>query len=154
QGVQVYSWRKDSRESLKHYERARELLLAFPAKTEELKKGVGAERIEVDFDLVTALSSGGQYGHRYWEGPFWWWWGDVLEAEEDSDSVEEADYEEPRWARGAWGQEQTQPTGIPLGPDGKPQFIQVPKDYSSNLGAGPKIRFLLDEVQRLDTSTN
>src|SRR4051794_38939773 len=37
QGVQVYSYRKDSKEAIGHYERARELLLRLPAKTEELK---------------------------------------------------------------------------------------------------------------------
>ncbi len=157
QGVQVYSWRKDTRESIKHYERARELLLATRTKTEGARQKVEAERIEVDFDLVTALSSGGEYGsygYGRWGWPFWWWWGEGLDAEEDSEAVEEADYEEPRWGWGSWGEEQTQPVGIPVGPDGKPQFIQTPKEYSSNLGGGPKIRFLLEEVQDLDTSTN
>ena len=100
QGVQVYSSRKDSREAVQHYERARELLLKFPAKTPELKERVKAERIGVDFDLATALSSGGEYGFGYgrWGRPFWWWWGDGLEAEEESQAVEEADYEETRWS--------------------------------------------------------
>jgi uncharacterized protein YfaS (alpha-2-macroglobulin family) len=154
QGVQVYSWRKDSREAIKHYEHARELLIALSTKTGQK---VQAERIEVDFDLVTALSSGGPYGgygYGRWGGPFWWWWGDGLDAEEDSDAVEEADYEEPRWAWGGWGQEQAQPIGIPVGPDGQPQFIQTPSQYAPNLGGGPKIRFLLGEIQHLDDSTN
>src|SRR6266571_1600922 len=154
QGVQVYSWRKDSREAIKHYERARELLLALVAKVDKTK--LKAERIGLDFDLATALSSDGQYGYRYarWGRPFWWWWGEGLEAEEDSEAIEEADYEETRWGWGAWNEDQQPPIGIPLGPDGKPQFIQAPKQYASNLGAGQKIRFLLDEVQQLDTSTN
>src|ERR1022692_1477109 len=156
QGVQVYSWRKDGREAIQHYERARTLLLTLPAKSADLKEGVNAERIGLDFDLATALSSAGLYGSQYggWGRPFWWWWDSGLEAEEDSDAVEEADYEEPRWAWGGWGQDQQTPVGIPLGPDGNPQFIQIPKDYSVQLGNGPKIRFLLDEVQRLDASTN
>src|SRR6266566_4307733 len=33
QGVQVYSWRKDSRTAVQHYERSRDLLLKFPAKS-------------------------------------------------------------------------------------------------------------------------
>jgi hypothetical protein len=44
QGVQVYSWRKDSKDALKHYERARELVLALPAKAEEEKKLLNVER--------------------------------------------------------------------------------------------------------------
>jgi len=157
QGVQVYSYRKDAREAVKHYERARELLVGLPATTGELKKQVQAERIGVDFDLATALSGDGQYGYRYarWGRPFWWWWGEGLEAEEDSEAVEEADYEETRWGwGGGWGEDQTPPIGIPLGSDGKPQFIQAPTEYSPKLGSGQKIRFLLDEVRRLDTSTN
>jgi uncharacterized protein YfaS (alpha-2-macroglobulin family) len=157
QGVQVYSYRKDAKESVKHYERARELLIALPAKTDELKRAFTAERIGLDFDLAAALSGQGQYGWQYgrWGSGWWWWWDDVLEAEEDSEAVEEADYEEPRWMWRGWGgDDQQPPTGIPLGPDGKPQFIQTPKDYAAQLGNGPKIRFLLDEVQRLDVSTN
>ncbi len=154
QGVPVYSWRKDAREALKHYERARELLLALTAKV--AKTRLTAERIGLDFDLATALAGDGQYGYRYdgWGRPFWWWWGEGLEAEEDSEAVEEADYEEPRWGWDGWSEEQPPPIGIPLGPDGKPQFIQPPKQYASDLGAGQKIRFLLAEVQQLDTSTN
>ena len=104
QGVQVYCWRKDSREAIVHYERARALLIALPAKTANEEQRLESERLGLDFDLATALSSGGQYGNRYayWGRPFWWWWGEGLEAEEDSDAVEEADYEEPRWGLG-WG---------------------------------------------------
>jgi uncharacterized protein YfaS (alpha-2-macroglobulin family) len=156
QGVQVYSSRKDSREAIRHYERARELLVHFPAGTNESR--IAAERIGVDFDLATALCGSGQYNYRYgygyWGRPFWWWWGEGWDEEEDSQAVEEADYEEPRWGWGGWNENQTPPTGIPLGPAGRPQFIQPPKEYSSNLGSGQKIRFLLDEVQQLDTSTN
>src|SRR5882724_3465912 len=43
QGVQVYSWRKDARQAVKHYERARELLLAVAAKVDKTK--LEAERI-------------------------------------------------------------------------------------------------------------
>ena len=159
QGVQVYSYRKDSRAAIAHYERARELLLALPTNTADLKNQVNTERIGLDFDLATALSSGNQFGYgRYgwgWSGRvFWWWWGEGLEDEEDSAAVEEADYEEPRWGWGGWGQEQVQPNGIPLGPDGKPQFIQSPATYTTNLASGQKIRFLLNEAQSLDTSTN
>jgi hypothetical protein len=56
QGVQVYSYRKDAREAIKHYERASELLLALNATAKDLKAKVTTERIELDFDLATALS--------------------------------------------------------------------------------------------------
>jgi hypothetical protein len=158
QGVQVYSWRKDAKDALKHYEQARGLLVAWPAKTEEERQRVNAERIGLDFDTAAALANESQNGYRYgrW-GWYGWWWDNWLEAEEDSEAVEDADYEETRWGRG-WGgyggEDQQTPTGIPLGPDGKPQFIQVPREYSAQLGRGQRIRYLLDEVQRLDASTN
>lgn len=157
QGVQVSSWRKDRREAIQHYERARELLLKLEAdltrddganakKTMDL---IRAERIGVDFDLVAALAKKYPYGYGQW-GWIGWWWESELEAEEDSDVVGEADYEEPRWYW--YNQDRTPPTGIPLGLDGKPKFITAPDDYSADLGAGSKIRFLLQEIQQLDTS--
>ncbi len=153
QGVHVVSWRKDCREAIRHYERARELLQA--QETKWGKKKAVPERIGVDFDLVTALSADGQYGYQYagLGRPLWWWWGQDLEAEEDSQAVAEADYEEWRWW--SWHDlEQEPPTGIPLASNGQPEFIQSPATYASNQGAGQKIRFLLDEVERLDISAN
>jgi len=157
QGVYVSSWRKDRREAVRHYERARELLIELTettgqADTPDAAKQrtlIEAERIGVNFDLVTSLAQ--RDAHRYgrW-GWCRWWWGSAFEPEEDSEAIDEADYEEPRhWH---YGGEEEPPTGIPLGPDGKPQFVETPKAYASALGEGPKIRYLLDEVQRLDTS--
>jgi hypothetical protein len=107
----------------------------------------------VNFDLASALSQEGsnQWGRGPW-GICGWWWPSWSEAEEDSEAVEEADYDEPRFGRGWYGQEQERSTGIPLGMDGEPQFVVTPKEYSPELGAGPKIRFLLEEIRRLDDS--
>lgn len=156
QGVYVSSWRKDRREAIRHYERARELLASPELKPPQTDAADGpkpedlirAERIGVAFDLATAISQRGDYGYGPWRD---WWWGNAYESEEDSEAVEEADYEEPRWWRGG-GNEQPPPTGIPLGPDGQPMFVQAPREYTSQLGDGPKIRYLLDEIRRLDTS--
>jgi len=157
QGVYVSSWRKDRREAIRHYERARELLvglaeMAGQADTPDAAKQrtlIEAERIGVNFDLVTSLAQ--RDAHRYGRyGWCRWWWDSAFEPEEDSEAVDEADYEEPRYWH--YGGEQEPPTGIPFGPDGKPQFVETPNAYESGLGEGPKIRYLLDEVQRLDTS--
>jgi hypothetical protein len=160
QGVHVGSWNKDRKAAIQHYERARDLLAGLAAKAKD--DGTTAseaalvrnERIGADFDLSAALATRGpQYGSNQggWAG---WWWAPALEPEEESEAVEEADYEEPRWGwgRGWRQQEQAPPTGIPVGPDGKPQFLAVPDAYAPTLGEGPKIRFLLEEIQRLDTS--
>jgi uncharacterized protein YfaS (alpha-2-macroglobulin family) len=157
QGVYVSSWRKDRREAIGHYERARELLIRLAKKLDQVetpdaprqKTLIEAEQIGVNFDLVTSLAQ--RDAHRYgsW-GWCHWWWDSAFEPEDDSEAVEEADYEEPRWWH--YGGQQGPPTGIPLGLDGKPQFVETPKAYASGLGEGPKIRYLLDEVQRLDTS--
>ena len=131
------SWRKDRREAVRHYEHARELLETLAAKKARSDSPEAAkqralierERIGVNFDLVTTLAQ--RDAHRYgrW-GWCRWWWDSALEAEEDSEAVEEADYEEPNWWH--YAADDSAPTGIPLGPDGKPQFVQTPKTYRAD----------------------
>ncbi len=57
QGVQVNSWRKDRNEAVKHYERARDLLIGLANKN----KNADAERIGVDFDLAAGLARHDEY---------------------------------------------------------------------------------------------
>ena len=159
QGVQVSSFKKDRKEAIRRYEHARDILAGLvqaigttpdnPA-TDDRRKLLNAEQIGLDFDLVSALSSHEEYGYGGWGWCFWWWgsWG---EPEEDSAAVDEADYEQPR-EFGRYGAQQEKPTGLPLGPDGAPRFFPTPDAYAATLGDGPKIRFLLGEVQTLDTS--
>ncbi len=159
QGVQVSSFKKDRKEAVRRYEHARDILAGLvksigstpdnPA-TDDRRKLLNAEQIGLDFDLVSALSMREEYGYGGWGWCFWWWgsWG---EPEEDSAAVDEADYEQPR-EFGRYGAEQEKPTGLPLGPDGLPRFFPMPDAYAATLGDGPKIRFLLGEVQTLDTS--
>jgi uncharacterized protein YfaS (alpha-2-macroglobulin family)/tetratricopeptide (TPR) repeat protein len=159
QGVQVSSFKKDRKEAIRRYEHARDLLAglvkaigstADNPDTTDRRKLLNAEQIGLDFDLVSTLSSREYEGYDGWGWCFWWWgsWG---EPEEDSDAVDEADYEQPR-EFGRYPSQQEKPTGLPLGPDGQPRFLATPSAYASDLGDGPKIRFLLDEIQQLDTS--
>ncbi|MBP7936179.1 MAG: hypothetical protein KA354_16175 [Phycisphaerae bacterium] len=157
QGVRVSTWNKDRRAAIAHYERARELLIklaqapaARPADVDG-PKATKSERIGVAFDLAGVLARRNeyQYGSSGW---CYWWWDSGLADEEDSEAVEEADYEEPRWGWRRNPSDQKPPTGIPVGPDGKPQFIVAPREYSPRLGDGPKIRFLLEEVRQIDDS--
>lgn len=156
QGVQVSSFKKDRKEAIRRYERARDLLITLAAPdqgiTPEMSKLLNAEQIGLDFDLVGALSSRDYNGYGAW-GWCGWWWGSWDEPEEDSDAVDEADYEQPRWY-GRSSSVAQKPTGLPLGSDGKPRFLSTPADYAAGLGDGPKIRFLLEEIEKLDTSEN
>lgn len=152
QGIYVSSWRKDRKEAVRHYERARDLLLALKGQKamqpRESPARITGERIGVDFDLAAALARQDEYND--WCGR--WWWG-APEEEEDSQAAEEADYEEPRWGRRGGGYDRTAPpTGVPLDANGKPRFVTTPRAYSARLAPGPRIRFLLSEIQALDTS--
>ncbi len=156
QGVYVSSWRKDRREAVRQYEQARQILAGLfdsleieaDADARQRRETIIAERIGVNFDLASALAQRMPQQYGQWGCVGWWW---DAEPDEDSDAVDEADYEEPRWWYGdAYNREP--PTGIPLGPDGQPQFIKVPLEYSEHLGDGARIRFLLEEIRRLDTS--
>jgi uncharacterized protein YfaS (alpha-2-macroglobulin family)/tetratricopeptide (TPR) repeat protein len=165
QGVYVQSWRKDQKEAVAGYERARAILRTLidkpetdPARLAENRaKQLTEELIGLNFDLALTLSTSDMdyYGYNPW-GIRGWWWPRGWEDEEESEALEEADYEEPRhWrgrGRGWYGQQEEKPTGIPAGPDGKPRFIAIPDKYTAELGAGQKIRFLLDEIQRVDPS--
>ncbi|HEY0257421.1 MAG TPA: hypothetical protein VGC39_08255, partial [Candidatus Methylacidiphilales bacterium] len=158
QGVQVSSFQKDRREAIRHYEHARELLASLVKSigttadnpdTADRRKLLNAEQIGLDFDLASALSDREYDDYSGWGLSFWWW--SSWEPEEDSAAVEEADYEQPRMFR-RYPAQQEKPTGLPLGPDGQPRFFPTPNVYASTLGDGPKIRFLLNEIQALDTS--
>ena len=156
QGVYVSSWKKDRRQAVEHDERARQVLIELTESlgaagnpdTSERRQAIEAERIGVNFDLASVLAQPLPYRWSPWGCVGWWW---DVETEEESSAVDDADYEEPRWWYGN-AYDRQPPTGVPLGPDGQPHFIAVPSDYSPRLGAGPKIRFLLEEIRRLDTS--
>ncbi len=162
QGVQVSSYKKDRKDAIRRYEHARDLLAALVKSmgataenpnTDDRRKLLNTEQIGLDFDLVSALAGHDEngYGGGPWGWCFWWWGSWDAEPEEDSDAVDEADYEQPRWY-GRYAGEQEKPTGLPLGADGQPRFFPTPDAYAATLGDGPKIRFLLGEVRTLDTS--
>lgn len=163
QGVRVSTWKKDRRAAVREFEAAREILRRLKddptsdraASEPNRAARLTAERIGLNFDLATALARPDQEnwdGYWPWRYCGWWWDSWRADEEEDSAAVEEADYEEPRGWRRYGRQEEPLPNGIPLGPDGKPQFPELPKTYGAHLGSGPKIRFLLAEIQQLDDS--
>jgi len=157
QGVHVGSFGKDRKDAILHYEKARSLIEGFQKSnggknlpdTPEFRALLLSEKIGINFDLTSALSLRNPYGPGMW-GWCGWWWGS-WEPEEESEAVEEADYEQPR-GFGRYPNDQTPPQGLPLGPDGQPVFPSTPAAYSPKLGDGPKIRFLLAEIESIDPS--
>ena len=155
QGGYVYSSGADRKQAIAHYERARQVLLNWSQALTDRRRDPGdakraeAERIGIDFDLAAILQQRPRY--NYW-GWFGWWWGGGGEAEDDSSAVEDADYEEPRGWYSNDAESSTPPEGLPLAPDGTPRFMTVPADYAPELPDGLKIRFLLAEIERLDSS--
>ncbi|MCG3125928.1 MAG: hypothetical protein CHACPFDD_00755 [Phycisphaerae bacterium] len=166
QGTFVSTWRKDRAEAIRRYERSRELLSKLAAAldlrsddTTPARTRIESERIGVDFDLATILArqSAQDFGTQFY---CYWWWTNAWDDEDDSAAVDDADYEEARWGglgrgwRGWYGWDYSQPPqGLPVGADGQPCFAPAPPQYSAELGDGQKIRFVLEEIERLDTST-
>ena len=68
-----------------------------------------------------------------------WWWESSRSAWDVFESDNPNDY--PSWRE-----------GIPVDGDGKPIFLTAPSEYQTDLGRAQKILYLLDEVERLDTT--
>ena len=147
QGRHVTSYRLDRKGAISHLERARELyaaletnaaaLRALPAKERE---GFRAERIDCIFDLAAATTRFGPYDANW----YYWWY-----PEELTDDQTVGEYEAQRHYYGRRGQ---QPRGLPVDLDGKPVFDPVPVKYDLSLPSGQKMKYLLHEAERLDTS--
>ncbi len=144
-------WRADRRAAIERYERARALLAEFAAEPatparEERARRIRTERIGVDFDLAAALLLQEPAGGN---GPQLcaWWWLPAFPVLDDDD----ADAEE-KAALARYDASESLPEGLPLTPDGEPRFRRTPESYASTLGDGAKVRFLLEEIERLDES--
>ncbi len=153
QGIPTQTFKEDRAKAIAHLETARVLMVKATAIPNE-------ERLETLFDLSGAVA-------RYtWFDATWqyWWyaWGSGADdgLEEDEGEDEQAD-ESPRRGRGGrhgyyWGWDaqlqRTAPRGMPVTPDGQVIFVPQPKAYDAGLDDTGKLKFILDEIERLDTS--
>ncbi|MBI3894054.1 MAG: hypothetical protein HY303_21250, partial [Candidatus Wallbacteria bacterium] len=161
QGRQKDSTKADRKKAVEYLERARDLCIGLEADPQKLaaldsadRAGLGAERISVEFDLVSALTRFGTSDQEYW-GPS----GEEEHNPEDNTVGEEA--EDMPSSRGGlyggrrgWGGGGQRPRGIPVDEAGKPIFDPVPKAWANTLPDGQKVKFLLHEIEKIDAGEN
>jgi hypothetical protein len=146
----------DRDRAVEHLEKARDLYLAFqadPARQSALSSAERSElttqRLGCQFDLVTALT-------RFSEYDTWLALPGKEPGKDDGTVGEEAESTEglgmghPWHRRGYRGPARLR--AIPVDEAGAPRFATMPEAYSSALSLGQKVKFLLAEIERLDTT--
>jgi uncharacterized protein YfaS (alpha-2-macroglobulin family) len=143
-----HSWNKraeDARETLEKiarlessrdiFRRIAERMAARPqqATRDQLYRLVNS-RIDVSFKLIDQILGEGFGLTHTWERDNDWWYA-ARDPLHDEGTEERYDH-----------------VGVPLGPDGQPRFVQVPKRYKPDLGPGAKVLFLLKEIAEIDVS--
>jgi hypothetical protein len=122
----------EARRALEHFELTRELLQQLIAHlqarpneaTPERLRRANTARIEVDFTLVDCLIGEGFDTRHSWARDHDWWWAVSDPLDQSQDDTE-----------GDWWYQQR---GVPLAPDGRPQFVTAPERYAAGLGPGAK----------------
>ena len=152
QGIYRLSYRADRRHAVACLEKARSLFADLDADAEP-DPPIAVERVEALFDLVTAVASFGPYDGT-WGYP-WWAWTAYVESEDGVD--EELDpygYGGGRRGKGAPDDggpgEAGWPRGLPVAAGGVPVFDPLPAGYDAAQPPGQKLKFLLQEIERLD----
>lgn len=158
QGIYKYLYRSDRRTAIRRLEAARRAYATITSSTSKYAEEIGEpppkaraklerERIEAQFDLVTALTKFSPFdaGWGYW----YYGWDDI-----DDDKVDEhgADEQPSSRYRGYDMLYRAQPRGVPVDPHGEVVFTERPKRYVENLDTTAKIKFLLHEIRGLDPS--
>jgi uncharacterized protein YfaS (alpha-2-macroglobulin family) len=152
QGRHVNTEKKDRNRAVAHLEKAREIYAKFAgdaaalaALPEDVRKGFADERIECVFELAAAATRYTGYDAS------WYDWGGEEPAAEDG-SVGEDDDGRGYRRRGRYGGSGRVPRGVAVDKDGKPIWETAPAEYSADLSPGRKMKFLLAEVERLDST--
>lgn len=146
---------EDQREAVRRLERARDLLAkrdADPALPAADHPAIHQEWIGTDFDLSTALARVGD--SQVDLGGVNWWLGVMPPPEPEDTADDETTEERTRSYEASQRDFNEPPPGLPRGPDGQPRFVTMPPAYTPTLDPGEKVRFLLAEVERLDTSAH
>lgn len=134
------------REDLQQLEATRDLFerirKEMPQATDALSARLSAAFIQLDWELARLLDPPRARSLFGWDTALAgidWWWDGVPEAREYIASDE-------RYSRWHWR------VGMALQRDGQPIFLDPPADYTSDLPRAKKLLFVLDEIERLDTS--
>jgi alpha-2-macroglobulin len=141
QGIYQDTTRLDRTLGISRLEEARTIYLA------PEHASLAKERIEAEFDLVSALARFTPYD-RSW---YYWYYAWPEAEEDDRVEAEGADEQVDQWAeRGRL--QRAEPRGLPVDPDGKPIFETKPETYSGS--TVQKIKFVLDEIRKIDPTPN
>ncbi len=163
QGIRKDSTISDKRLAVENLQQARDLLIRFQSDpglreglTQQELDSLEQERIATQFELVAALTRFSPYDQNWHQG--WGWWGGEEHDPNDDTVGEEAEAIEGLGGRGFpghWGGgSRIRPRGIPVSEAGKPLFDPLPPAWSTELPMGQQVKFLLREIETLDTSKN
>lgn len=148
QGKQTQTYAEDRARSIELLEEAR-TLLASPGAAAAPK----SERAAIDIDLALAVARFSNFDAT-WQ---WWWspgWGaggpddGKADAEGEDENADEGRY----YRNTSWTADlqSARPRGLPVTPNGDVVFTARPATYAAGLDDTAKIKFLLDEAQKLD----
>ena len=147
----------DERGAVQRLERARDVAArraaSLPAGAPEAnRQEVEQARIDTDFDLATALTQINVLGSNHFTG------GNHFLARWLSVRLPLPGEQEDTGAPPPMGTYDHDPrelaADIPPRPDGTPMFASLPPAYGTGLTSAEKFRFLLAEVERIDTSAH
>jgi uncharacterized protein YfaS (alpha-2-macroglobulin family) len=155
QGEQTESHRADRRRAIVLLEQSRDHYAAH-AKSAQPSPALTEERIAANLDLSTAIARFTAFDATW----SYWYSAAGNEIDDDKEDAEGSDehageYRGRRGYGGWWGArlQSARPKGLPVTPNGDIIFVTKPAEYAPEIDDTAKIKFLLDESQKLDDST-
>jgi hypothetical protein len=144
QGKQTQTYAEDRARAIALLEEARDLLATAPGAPRK-------DRVAVDMELALGVARFTAFDASW----SWWWTPDngpddgLADAEGDDERAD--DWRGSSWT---WALQSAHPRGLPVSPSGEVLFAKRPDAYTRDLGDTEKIKFLLDEAQKLDDSAD
>ncbi len=145
QGIYKNTYRSDRARAIHYLELARDLFAKLDTGD---KKEIEAERIDTQFDLISAIARFTPFDPTwgYWYYP----WGET--SDDDLVDEEGADERAGRWHGGGDILNRAKPRGLPVDTSGNVIFVPKPKAYATGLDDTAKLKFLLREVEAIERS--
>lgn len=143
QGTYQDTHRLDRAAAIRHLERAREIFQEHRSGDPKILR----ERLEAQLDLVAAIARFTPHD------PSWGYWYYAWDEAREDDTVDEkgADEQVDQWsARQIL--HRAQPRGLPVDEEGNVVFFEKPAKYSPELHDVEKMKYLLDEIRRIDAT--